>query len=566
MNGNAKVWAQKQKEREKSLRRLEKGKTEKSAGRSYKWIYLPILAIALLLPLIVCATYFYRQYAAEPALEVAGNIITVKAGGNFQDALNRAKAGDTIMLQAGATFTGNFNLPKKAGDEFITIRTSAADAQLPPADARLDPKKYAAALPKIVTANSDSVISAVNGAHHFRFVGVEFSVAKPQLDVWKLITIGDDEQTTAAQVPHHIVFDRCFVHAHPQQTGKVRSGLSINGSNIEILNSNISDFRLPDDEGHAIVAWNAPGPFRIVNNYIEASGINVLFGGATAHKGMNPADLEFRRNHVTKKLEWRGKQSVKNLFELKDMRRAVVEENVFENNWASAQDGTAIVFTPASLQSGEDARVEDVTFRSNILRRTANAIGMTGTDYGDPKYPNLPVQNRSVKIENNLFAEIGGSWGEQSAGRFLLLTSGAGPDDLTVNHNTIINSGNLLVLDGGPSKNFIFTNNIAFHNEYGVISVGARDGGIGKNALQAYMGKYVFRKNVVIGADSKRYPFENFYPSEVGSLKFVDFNAGNFQLSDSSGIKGKGTDGKDIGCDYAAIKTMESKVLTGINN
>ena len=560
---NAKVWAQRQKEREKSLRELKNGKSKKSFAHSRTRLYSAILIAALILPLVAVGAYFYQRYAAESALGQSGNTITVKAGGDFQAALNRAKPGDTILLQAGATFTGNFNLPKKTGDEFVTVRTAATDAQLPPADTRIDPKKHVSILAKIVTANNDPAINAVDGAHHYRFVGVEFSVAKPEQDVWKLITIGDGDQTTAAQIPHHIVFDRCYIHAHPQQTGKVRSGLSINGSHIEILNSNVSDFRLTDDEGHAIVAWNAPGPFRIVNNYIEASGINVLFGGATAHKGMNPADLEFRRNHVAKKLEWRGKYAVKNLFELKDMRRAVVEENVFENNWVSAQGGTAIVLTPASFQSGPDTRVEDVSFRSNIVRRTTHAIGMTGTDYGDAKYPNIPVQNNRVKIENNLFTEIGGVWNEESAGNFLLLTSGAGPDDLTVNHNTIINRNAVIILDGGLSKNFVFTNNIAFHNEYGVISVGKRGGGVGSGALQAYMGRYVFRKNVIVGAEANRYPGDNFYPAAASSLKFVDFNASNFQLSETSGLKRKGTDGKDIGCDYPALQVMEKKVLAG---
>ena len=351
------------------------------------------------------------------------------------------------------------------------------------------------------------------------------------------------------QVPHNILFDRCYIHAHLQQTGKVRSGLSINGKNIEIINSHISDFRLTDDEGHAIVAWNAPGPFKIVNNYIEASGIGVLFGGATANKGMNPADLEFRRNHVTKKPEWRGKYAVKNLFELKDMRRAVIEENIFENNWASAQDGTAILFTPASFQSGPDARVEDIVFRSNIVRKTGNAITMTGTDYGDPKYPNIPVQNRNVRFENNLFAEIGGKWGDKSAGRFLLLTSGAGPDNLTFDHNTINNSGTLIVLDGAPLAKFVFTNNIGNHNEYGIIGVGSRGGGIGSVALKAYTNGLTFRKNVIIGAESARYPAENFYQP---------------RLSEASTYKGRATDGKDLGCDLNALAEMEKKVIAGI--
>ncbi|HVG20884.1 MAG TPA: hypothetical protein VNI02_17685, partial [Blastocatellia bacterium] len=47
-----------------------------------------------------------------------GNTITVPAGGDFQAALNGARPGDTIVLQAGATYitsSDGFVLPNKSG-------------------------------------------------------------------------------------------------------------------------------------------------------------------------------------------------------------------------------------------------------------------------------------------------------------------------------------------------------------------------------------------------------------------------------------------------------------------
>ena len=52
-----------------------------------------------------------------------GATLTVKSGSSLQAALDAAKPGDTILLQAGATFTGNFVLPKKAGKATPTSRS-----------------------------------------------------------------------------------------------------------------------------------------------------------------------------------------------------------------------------------------------------------------------------------------------------------------------------------------------------------------------------------------------------------------------------------------------------------
>ncbi|MBI3126748.1 MAG: hypothetical protein HYZ11_03995, partial [Candidatus Tectomicrobia bacterium] len=51
----------------------------------------------------------------------AGKVIPVPSGGDLQAALNSAQPGDAIELQAGATFTGNFTLPNKAGSGWIHI-------------------------------------------------------------------------------------------------------------------------------------------------------------------------------------------------------------------------------------------------------------------------------------------------------------------------------------------------------------------------------------------------------------------------------------------------------------
>ena len=70
-----------------------------------------------------------------------GAITFVTAGSSFQQALNAARCGDTLQLQAGATFAGAFTFPAKPCDDqhWITIRTSSPNSALPPEGTRLTP-------------------------------------------------------------------------------------------------------------------------------------------------------------------------------------------------------------------------------------------------------------------------------------------------------------------------------------------------------------------------------------------------------------------------------------------
>src|SRR6266511_2024095 len=72
-----------------------------------------------------------RVFMDTTYIAPAGKTINVAAGGDVQAAINQARPGDVIKLQAGATFIGNFRLPNKSGSEWIVIRSSAADTDLP---------------------------------------------------------------------------------------------------------------------------------------------------------------------------------------------------------------------------------------------------------------------------------------------------------------------------------------------------------------------------------------------------------------------------------------------------
>ncbi|HEY0407598.1 MAG TPA: hypothetical protein VGC89_17820, partial [Pyrinomonadaceae bacterium] len=100
--------------------------------------------------------------------------LTVAAGGDLQAAINLAQPGDTILLEAGATFRGPFTLPNKGSAlEWITIRTSAPDAALPAAGERISPSD-AALLPKLLAPNGAAALQTAAAAHHYRLIALEF--------------------------------------------------------------------------------------------------------------------------------------------------------------------------------------------------------------------------------------------------------------------------------------------------------------------------------------------------------------------------------------------------------
>ena len=109
---------------------------------------------------VVCAAFAMLAVTATAHAAT----IAVPAGGDLQAALNAAQPGDVITLAPGATYVGNFVLPNKGAiGSYITIRSAAPDASLPPAGVRISPSD-AAQLPKIRSANSVSALRTATAA------------------------------------------------------------------------------------------------------------------------------------------------------------------------------------------------------------------------------------------------------------------------------------------------------------------------------------------------------------------------------------------------------------------
>jgi hypothetical protein len=472
-----------------------------------------------------------------------GHVIHVAAGGDFQAALDKAQPGDRIALEHGATYRGPFRLPRKDGNAWIVISTG--DTDVVPAGQRVGPSD-APMMARLVSSTGD-VIETDAAAHHYRFVGVEMTPTDGAY-LRALIQIGAEEGPADA-LAHHIIVDRCYLHGEPRRG--TRRGVALNSRESAVINSYLSDFKEVGADSQAIAGWNGPGPFKIANNYLEAAGENVMFGGADPTiDGLVPADIEVVGNHMAKPRSWRIDDphfqgtawTVKNLFELKNARRVLVDGNLFEYNWPHAQNGFAILFTPRN-QDGRSpwSVVEDVTFVNNFVRHVAAGINVLGHDDIHSSQP-----TRRIAIANNLFVDVGGTWG---VGRLFQLLDGT--SDVTIDHNTAQQTDTLVAGgDRAPHTHFVFQNNIAFHNAYGVIGSGT---GIGRPTFERYFPGAVIRRNVIIGGMADRYPMDNFFPPSADQVGFVDLPGHDFRLKPSSSYKHAATDRLDVGADTEKV-------------
>src|SRR5438105_4662984 len=313
-----------------------------------------------------------------------GKVTIVNAGGSLQSALNSASCGDTIELQAGATFTGSFILPAKSCDDthWIVIRTNASNSELPPEQTRISPcyagVSYLPSRPayscpaaknvmaKIImssaTGTSGPLTFAV-GANHYRLIGLEITRKSGYGSIYNLAQMQNGGPT------NHLIFDRVWMHGTSQD--ETQRAVHLGGSTyVAVIDSYLSDFHCVSvtgacGEAQAIVGGLgdlAMGPYKIVDNFLEASSENIIMGGGEAT--MSPVDLEIRKNHFYKPRIWQKGQPgyvggtngnpfvVKNHFELKNAQRVLFEANILEYTWGGfSQSGYSIVLTPKNQYS-----------------------------------------------------------------------------------------------------------------------------------------------------------------------------------------------------------------------
>jgi hypothetical protein len=478
----------------------------------------------------------------------AGENIRVKKGEDLQAAIEAAQSGQTLLLEAGAAY-GPIVLPSKPPFDgaYITIQTEGFLSPVRDGE-RVSPSQ-ASTMARILSTGGRPAVGTAPRAHHYRFVGIEFAPGADAPYVYNLIDLGGSDYGSLEQFPHHLTFDRCYVHS----TGlnKARRGFALNSGETSIINSHVSGFAGESDETQAIAGWNGPGPFNIVNNFLEAGGEVILFGGSDPSiTNLVPSDIKIQRNYLHRPPEWRGRALIKGTFELKNAKRVVIDGNVLESKIMT----TAFVLTVRN-QNGRApwSTLEDVTVTNNVVRGATSGFNILGTDN-----EHSSQTAHGIRISNNLLLNVVPD--EQKNIAYFLQINGG--DLITIEHNTVQQSGNIVTSYGRPTTNFVFKDNIVQYGLYGLVCMGdgppCKDGG----PFCRCFPNAVIKGNVIADSQnalksdasiSSRYPPGNSFVESFDKISFVDSLRDNWQLATNSKFRGRSTDGADPGVNFSAL-------------
>jgi hypothetical protein len=528
---------------------------------------------------------------APPA---SGKTWRVHNSDEFQHALDDSSPGDTIVLDAGASYAGSFTIPPKSNPDHKWTYIEGSDlASLPVPGKRVDPAHDAAKMPKIVATDTSPGVSVLAGASYVRFVGLEFYSTSnkgcdldhsPRVNCFTYFLL-DMPAQQGKPLPDSITIDRCYMHGSDKQD--VRAAVVANGTNVAVIDSYLSDIHQSTSDSQAIRAYRTPGPIKVVNNFLSSTTENLMFGGAGgADNPYIASDLEIKSNHFFKPERWAkpgvtlspaAQWSVKNSLEFKSARRVLVSGNIFENNWFAAQWGFAVVLTTRTSDSGNVAVVDDITIENNVLTNVASGFNSLAHD-DLCKLPRAPFCNnqgeaKRWKIANNLVLLRDAS--APGGRRPQLFSVASGLAGVLFQHNTVVPAAGTSCfesiyfrVDGGTKWPLVEpgTSNLWILDNLLCRPPSGDYNGQGSAGLALYMGdsppiEKRFAGNVMfVPGDAQPASFPGSNRMSASGIRFADAAKGDYELVLPKWTKT--TDGKPAGVDMKALNAAVAGVAS----
>jgi hypothetical protein len=437
-----------------------------------------------------------------------GITITVNNGENLQAALNNARCGDTIRLQAGATFTGLFTFPNKNCDDahWIIVRTSSDDSLLPAEGSRLNPC-YAGVsslpgrpafncsstrnvLAKLIMnrAGGSGPVYFAPGAGHYRLIGLE-----------NILMGGGAATYTPADIEithNHLFKPLTWMRGQPGYVGGANGNPFIVKNLFELKNAQrvLFDSNIMENTwggfsqaGFAILLtpknqFNLCPICRVTDITIRYNYISHMGAGMQLGNGTDDGALPLNGGRYS------------------------IHDDVFDDINGTTYKGPSLF---AQVSTGPGVPIlHDVTI-SHITAFAKKTVLMIG----DELSMNPPMSN-------------------------------------FVFTNNIVNAGSYPVWSTGTDGSL----NCAVHDSPII-------------TLNDCFTSHIFSNNAVVAIPSRApvstWPTHNFFPTSATAVEFVDYNGGsggNYQLQSSSPYKGAGTDSKDLGADVPGVNAAIARV------
>lgn len=360
--------------------------------------------------------------------------ITLNPSAPLQPALNALVSGDQLVLDGGS-WAGNFVIPPRLDSGWVWVvgKNNA----------------------KLLSPNSNAALTIL--ANRVAVKNLEVSVVDGVLGNFGLISVGPTSPTSYTSIPLHTHLSNLNIHGTPSCGCK--RGLELNSSFTTLINSSITDIHVVGQDTQAIYTSNGPGPFRILNNLLEAAGENIMFGGddpslrwAIMPSAVNREGATFPQPFLFPAGAWfmfqsGGRTSEATWVQLKTSDQGVV---TFVKPMEVDPD-LALAFTQVIPS--------DIIISNNILRKPLSwKIGHSsyaGTPWTVKNLFELKCAQR-VLLDSN---RLEGSWVHGQTGPSIVLkTANQGGNgaacstrDITISNNLVLETDNGVAIQGRES-------------------------------------------------------------------------------------------------------------------
>ncbi len=493
-----------------------------------------------------------------------------------------------VILATNTTCTGPYILPSHTGGTGWVLIKGSNYASLPPSGTRVK-LSDATLMPKIKYGERDEgafthvgAFSAQTGAQRYRIIGIDMVQDSTLSTNWAMVVTGYGNQN--ALNTGYIILDRVVIRdtnpGHETIRGVQGDAQLGHTALIDSYVAGIKDVGM-DNDSQAWLSISNPGPILVQNNFLEASGENLMLGGGDPMSAaVHPKDVTIRRNTFSKNQAWwgGGNTLTKTLLELKLGVRVLIEGNDFFNMpW---NDGGYAFRLTVRNQDGSApySEVSDLTIRHNLFKNITNGIIAFGADDAGPS--NLSKRSKRWHIHNNLFYGLGSLCGGGAAcGGWIIIQEGGtsctdpGPNsncelsDLTIAHNTVddINEYMFYVLNTNQTGLDFRDNLINVNGGRGIFSEALW----GTTFLSTHYGgtwRFINNRLAAIGGgeETALYPKgTNSYPVDHTDFLWTNRAARNYTLQAGSPAKNAASDGADQGVDFSKYNAARATSISG---